>query len=373
MLCRISLLIAIAFGGASAQTDEFQYHSKDIAIPPARIDEPIRETFSLDAAVTYIEQGAAAWQDARQCLSCHTNGAYNQFRPALSPLLGTPPEAHWEFLKEELTESKNLDRETARKGLRPTQSAVLAHGMAEWDRHVAGTLRDETRDALRVMLSLQEEDGSWGNAHCWPPFESSNYHGATVAALAVATAPGFLEEANETERAAIEKLRHYLRHTTPPHDYGRLLLLWASTRMEGLIDTAQREALIAMALAHQESDGGWSMRRFSAPEGWGDGSRAERLRREFDFESPASDGHQTGLVILTLREAGLRASHPALQRGVAWLKANQRTSGRWWTKSLNTDTYHFITYSGTVYPLAALHACDALKPLHSTPPSPVPE
>ena len=233
--------------------------------------------------------------------------------------------------------------------------------MTEWDRHVAGTLRDETRDALRVMLSLQHEDGSWGNAHCWPPFESSNYHGATVAALAVATAPGFLKEANETERAAIEKLRRYLQEKTPPHDYARLLLLWASTRMEGLIDAAQRDALVAMALAHQQSDGGWSIRHFSAPESWGDGTRAARLRSAPDFETPASDGHQTGLVLLILREAGLPASHPALKQGVAWLKANQRASGRWWTESLNTDKYHFITYSGTVYPLMALHACDALK------------
>ena len=34
-------------------------------------------------------------------------------------------------------------------------------------------------------------------------------------------------------------------------------------------------------------------------------------------------------------------------------------SGRWWTRSLNTDKFHFITYSGTVFPLLALDACDA--------------
>ncbi len=356
----LPLAFAVVFGGGIATAVEFQYKSDDIAIAPARADEPLRESFSLDAAVDYVEKGTTAWQNARQCISCHTNGAYNQFRPALSPMLGTPPKRHWEFLKQELIESKTLDRETALEGLRPTQAAVLAHGMAEWDYHVEGKLRDETRDALRIMLSLQREDGSWGNDDCWPPLESSNYHGATVAALALATAPDFVSVASAEERVGIEKLRRYLREETPPHDYARLLLLWVSSRMEGLVDPAQRETLIAMALKHQQDDGGWSIRSFSAPESWGDGGRAERLRREADFENPPSDGHQTGLVLLVLREAGLPSSHPALQRGVTWLKANQRVSGRWWTESLNTDKYHYITYSGTLYPLAALYACDAL-------------
>ena len=61
-----------------------------------------------------------------------------------------------------------------------------------------------------------------------------------------------------------------------------------------------------------------------------------------------------------LREAGIPADDPRVQKGVAWLLANQRASGRWWTRSLNTDTYHFITYSGTAYPLLALDLCDAL-------------
>ena len=47
-------------------------------------------------------------------------------------------------------------------------------------------------------------------------------------------------------------------------------------------------------------------------------------------------------------------SHPAIQRGLTWLKQNQRQSGRWWTKSLNTDKWNFITYTGTLYPVMAL-------------------
>lgn len=69
----------------------------------------------------------------------------------------------------------------------------------------------------------------------------------------------------------------------------------------------------------------------------------------------------TGLAILVAREAGVPADDVRLQAGIQWLMANQRESGRWWTRSLNTDSYHFITYSGTIYALAALDKCGVLK------------
>ena len=115
-----------------------------------------------------------------------------------------------------------------------------------------------------------------------------------------------------------------------------------------------------MLRKHQQADGGWSLRKFSEPEKWGAGNRATKLRNEADFATPASDGHMTGLAIIALREAGVAASDSALRRGVQWLKSNQRESGRWWTRSLNTDTHHYITYSGTAYPLLALALCQAL-------------
>jgi squalene-hopene/tetraprenyl-beta-curcumene cyclase len=66
------------------------------------------------------------------------------------------------------------------------------------------------------------------------------------------------------------------------------------------------------------------------------------------------------MAIVTLREAGVPAADPRIQRGLAWLTRHQRVSGRWWTRSLNTDRQHFTTYSGTAFPLLALSLCDAL-------------
>ena len=115
-----------------------------------------------------------------------------------------------------------------------------------------------------------------------------------------------------------------------------------------------------MIRGHQQDDGGWSIRRFASPETWGSGNRAKKLRAELEFGSPPSDGHMTGLATVVLREAGVPADDPQIQKAVRWLKANQRESGRWWTRSLNTDKHHLITYSGTAYPMLALSLCEEL-------------
>ena len=133
--------------------------------------------------------------------------------------------------------------------------------------------------------------------------------------------------------------------------------------MPGLIDEAQRDALVKLLVSRQRSDGGWSMRDFAKPEEWGRGNRAEKLRAEPEFTKPESDGHMTGLAVIVLRAAGVPASDAKLKQACAWIKTNQQESGRWWTRSLNTDTYHFITYSGTAFPLLALAVCDELPRL----------
>ena len=79
-----------------------------------------------------------------------------------------------------------------------------------------------------------------------------------------------------------------------------------------------------------------------------------------DRDAP-SDGYATGLVLYVLRLAGVAATEKPIRRGVAWLKANQRESGRWFTFSLNNDRAHYITNAGTAYAVLALQACDALK------------
>lgn len=182
-----------------------------------------------------------------------------------------------------------------------------------------------------------------------------------MAAMAVAAAPGWIASlpTDDTLRASIDLLKKYIRESQVPHDYARVLQLWTSLRLNGILDADQQAEIVTLLLSKQQADGGWSMRQFAEPEQWGEGNRASKLRGEPEFATPPSDGHMTGLALLVLQEAGVAGDTSELQRGLTWLRNNQRESGRWWTRSLNTDKWHFITYSGTAYPLLALQNAGA--------------
>ena len=340
-----------------------QYLHEDIKIPAASADEPLLTTFSLKKAGDYLENGAIAWTRKRKCVSCHTTGTYMQVRPLLSEVLGKPSTEIRNLFVEQLERFQSMDANESREGANPAQVVYIAAGLAEWDRQITGKLSPPTKQALNLMLRLQEDNGTWGSETTWPPLESSEFQEATVAAMAVATAPGWLENLKDEDlRQGVTRLRGYLRETTPPHNYGRVVLLWAATRMPNLIPKSRKKKIVSMIKKHQRKDGGWSIRSFATPEEWGEGNRAEKLREELDFNNPSSDGHMTGLALLVLRAAGVSKEKKFIQRGVEWLKANQRESGRWWTRSLNTEKRHYITYTGTAYPLLALMKCDALDP-----------
>jgi squalene-hopene/tetraprenyl-beta-curcumene cyclase len=250
-----------------------------------------------------------------------------------------------------------------RPELDSTQAVYVAAGLAIWDAHVTHRLSPETVEALSMMFKLQRTDGDWTiSDDNNPPLESNRYQLATVAARAVANAPGWLSRQHGTPiEAKIDLLENYLRAERKVQgDYDRTDLLWAASELPGLLDAKREQQLIEMIFAHQRPDGGWSIRTFAQPQEWGNGNRAEKLRAEPEFADPPSDGHMTGLAIIALRKAGIPGSNLRIQKGVTWLLNNQRSSGRWWTRSLNRDGWQFISYSGTAYPLLALSLCDAL-------------
>lgn len=338
-----------------------QYEFGSIKVSGASADEPKLGQISIPLALEYLEHGAQVWNSQRKCVTCHTNGIYMTVRPALSDKLGKPTESIREFFVETLKQLEAIEPDKLKQSTRPAQVIYLAAGLAEWDQHIIKQLSPETDRALRLMFSIQDQTGTWGTLDCWPPYESDAFHEATVAAMAIAAAPGWLVNTkDEALNSKIALLKNYLQTQRPPHDYGRVLLLWSAARMPGLLEASRKSELIDMLWKHQREDGGWSIRTFAAPEAWGKGNRAERLKSEVELTNPPSDGHQTGLAIIVLRESGIPASDPRLQKGISWIKSNQRTSGRWWTKSLNTDSWHFITYSGTAFPILALSHCDAL-------------
>lgn len=351
------VLIVVATSLAHAE-DELpnQYETGEIKVPAARADEPVIE-LSIEKASKHLDHGSTAWGEQKKCVSCHTNGTYLFIRPALKPTLGDPAASSREFFVSQLEVLNNVGaRKMRRSGTRPAQVIYIAVGLAEWDAHITKKLSPETDTALRLMFEMQNDEGTWHSLDCWPPFESSAYQEAHMAAMAVAAAPVWASSLAKDDklRAKIDLLKKYIRESKVPHDYGRVLQLWTSLRLDGILSESQRQEALQLIRSKQKSDGGWSMRQFATPEQWGGGNRAGKLREEPEFVTQPSDGHMTGLALLVLQEAGVAKDDPAIEKGLTWLRTNQRESGRWWTRSLNTDKWHFITYSGTAYPLLAL-------------------
>jgi squalene-hopene/tetraprenyl-beta-curcumene cyclase len=63
------------------------------------------------------------------------------------------------------------------------------------------------------------------------------------------------------------------------------------------------------------------------------------------------------LAIYVLRRASTPADDPRIVRGLAWLKANQRESGHWYTRSLFKDNKHYLSHAGTAMAVMAITSC----------------
>jgi squalene-hopene/tetraprenyl-beta-curcumene cyclase len=222
---------------------------------------------------------------------------------------------------------------------------ATAASLALNDAATSGRLHPRTRQALDRIWTLQKPDGSWAWLKCnWPPLEYDDYYGAVFAAVGVGAAPDDYAQ-GESAHEGVERLRRYLAWTPAPNLHHKAFLLWASTRLDGLMTDRQREATIAALRKLQRPDGGWCLPSLGA---WNrrDGAPNDR-------DAP-SDGYATGLIVYVLSKAGLPASDPALVRGADWLASHQRASGRWFTRSLNNDRAHYIANAGTGFAVMAL-------------------
>jgi squalene-hopene/tetraprenyl-beta-curcumene cyclase len=248
-------------------------------------------------------------------------------------------------------ENKVANWDRGRKGDAPEDDATVVATAAALALHdnKAGKLHPRTRDALDRMWTLQQKSGEWNWNKCdWPPTEHDDYFGAVLAAVAVGQAPENYA-ATEKARAGLAKLKGYLAKNPPPNLHHKGWLLWASVKVEGLMTKEEHEKTVKELLALQHADGGWSLPSLGDWKGF-DG-------RDNDPKAP-SDGYGTGFAVFILRQAGLAKDHAAVAKGVAWLKANQRESGRWFTRSLNTDRAHYVTHAGSAFALLALRACE---------------
>jgi len=339
------IALLIACGSAAGQ------------VPAARPDEPVAKTFSLAKGVAFLDTVTKSWVRRNQCFSCHTGYPYMLARTSLGDAKSAGLVEARRFLEGRVAA---WDKGGKGKGYLKgegiieftegvTEVVAIAATLALHDGQTSGKLQPATRTALARMWELQQANGSWTwNKEDLAPLEYDDYYGAVYAALGVGHAPeGYAK--SETAREGVTRLRRYFAKTPAPNLHHKTYLLWASLALDGLMDKAERERTTKELLALQREDGGWSLPSLGV---W------KRLNGKLQDKDAPSDGYATGLVLYVLRQSGAAANTKPIQRGVAWLKANQRESGRWFTRSLNRDGPHYISNAATAFAILALKACE---------------
>jgi squalene-hopene/tetraprenyl-beta-curcumene cyclase len=350
------------------------------AAEPADIapDEPRAKAFSLERAARYLDRAALDWQQTHACTSCHTMFPCLMARAALAPASRESAEVR-RFFEEVAAGGRDPMPDYECRDVAAAVAIGVAWSLALNDRWTNGKLHPLTRGALDRMWTLQRADGGWS----WPfrdtpPLKVDEHYGVTLAAIAAGMAPQDYA-GSAAAQAGLAGVRRFLQRNPAITLHQQAMSLWASAYVDDLLTPAAQAATLARLMSLQRPDGGWSLAHLvdntadpslaadrvslaKAEPGYGS-EFAAYIGRDANYKSSlASDGYATGLVIFVAREAGLAAGDPRLARGVAWLKANQRESGRWFTPSQAWHTQHLISNAGTAYAALAVAACGELSP-----------
>jgi squalene-hopene/tetraprenyl-beta-curcumene cyclase len=353
------------------------------------------DSWDPKAAAAYLDrrmQWWISWKNSGRdhgtfCFSCHTAVTYALARPALRNTLGeSDSAAPQRQLMEDVRRRVRLWDESAPfytdEYVGPGKSiesrgteAVLSALMLAWDDQAGGRLSADSLAAFAHMWAQQQSIGTGAGAWPWLDFDlapwedtDAQYYGAALAALAVGVAPEHYQERPDIQQP-LQSLRAYLLRNYPAQSlHHRVMLLWASTRLSGLLDSVQRQSLVNELLAAQSQDGGWSLSALMDRT-----HKRNTVRRD-----SASDGYATGLVALVLEQAAMPAATAPVKRASAWLVSNQMRhdggswihwqGGFWVARSPNkwrnpwSNVGRFMSDAATAYAVLALTAPSPHEP-----------
>jgi squalene-hopene/tetraprenyl-beta-curcumene cyclase len=312
--------------------------------------------FTISAsAADWSAQLAAQYLDSRQkdwfawptanssgvpCLSCHTGMTYLMVRPALRHSLGESEPTTFETgllnsLKSRIDKKDAAELYPKSKGEYAAQAtgveSVLAALLLATEND-GGKLSAEAEKAFDRMWSLQIREGKSKGAWDWyslnlDPWETpdSVFYGAALGAISTGNAPAEYRTRPQIREnvAALIAFLQTGQTTQPLHN--RLMLIWASSKLAGVLTDAKRAAIVDEIWRKQQPDGGWTIESLGA---W--------AKHEDAPPSAGSNSYATALLALTLERAGVAPSNAGLQKALDWLKTHQDPKlGYWAADSMN--------------------------------------
>ena len=331
------------------------------------------------AAAVYLDGRANWWlgwpraerDHGTTCVSCHTAVPYLLARPSLrGPLAeeGVSPSERkmLDYVikrvrlgdeAETFYGGKPEDPKTAQS--RGTEAILNALILTRYNAAPKiAELNEDTKLALKNMWALQLKTGENQGAWNWlnfenSPWESSDspYYGAALAALAVGMTPSSYQAKPEVATGTQLLIGYLRRGAKTQLPVNRVVLLWASTKLPGLLTRDEQQSIEDELESKQQPDGGWSLT-----------SLVGNWKRKDDTPlETASDGYATGLITLALLDAGVPRTQQQVKSGLEWLDANQRKAeGFWPAYSVNkrrdqtSDIGRFMSDAATAYAVLAL-------------------
>lgn len=346
--------LAIVFAGLFLASPAFAAGASPAHLEgyKAEAGEPIAPAASVAKASHFLETVSLKWTRQNKCGTCHTNLAHIMAEPFL---VERDPAAEkeirdslFDFLASYKPGPVPADQQRANNNI--LWNRLIIASMFAMSDGEAGVAQDP-RTLMRFdqIWTMQNEDGSFNYPRKALPFLEDDGH-YVMAMLSIA-ANYLPAEHLDTPAAAkgLKKLNHYLAVTPAKDQHGELVLMRAALKAPELMSPAKRADLIGRTLALQRPDGGWSVASLGNWPREGGGPN--------DKNGP-SDGYGTGFVLYTLCKSGVPNDSAAIRKGVAWLNANQRESGRWFTASLwSTEAHNYVSTIGTAYAVMALKEC----------------
>ncbi len=288
--CRLGVLLALGLAlGAVGQ---------------GRGAEPDPIQGALEKGLRRLEEGSGNYVKNRKCFSCHHQALTLR---ALTAAQKRGFAIDGKRLEEQRAFSVNTfapKLAAVRKGNRVEGgNTMAAYALFA----LAGTEYppDEVTAALvDYLLVRQRSDGSWPALARRPPSEGSPFTNAALALLAFQHYGGKDAERLARIKNATTRAKEWLQSAQPKDTEDRAFALRALVTLEAA--ASEIEKARATLVKEQHEDGSWAQ-----------------------LPGKPGDAYATGIVLLALREAGMKPTDAVYRKGVAYLVKTQRPDGAW--------------------------------------------
>lgn len=268
---------------------------------------------AIERGLVFVEKDAAKWRDEKKCSTCH-HGTMTAwvYAEALDRGFQVDPKLVADTNEWAMTRFDRIDLpRDERPGWSMVNSIALnfaAMAQAIPKQEVAS--KDLLQRISAHLLKHQETDGSWAWSSAPalnrpPPFFESDEVATRLGYMALGPHVRNADGENASIVTARANAAKWLKEQTPTNTTQSALLELLMRYRDGE-KSDQLQPDIEKFLKRQNEDGGWGQ-----------------------LDDRDSDAFATGQSLYILRQLGLDRSRPEMQRGIAFLVANQQEDGSW--------------------------------------------